>query len=65
MRKFQSARNKGLLNVAGYMKTYAEMDKSVKNGISHRRRAVDALREYFTGEEGRELLTKKLKGNNS
>lgn len=41
------------------------MDKNVKNGISHRRRALDALREYFTGEEGRELLTKKLKVDDS
>lgn len=49
----------------GYTETYAEMDKAVKNGISHRRRAVDALREYFTEEEGKELLTKKLKGDDS
>lgn len=62
---FREHQSGWLLNVPGYTETYAEMDKTVKNGISHRRRAVDALREYFTGEEGRELLTKKLKGDDS
>ncbi|XP_045129700.1 inosine triphosphate pyrophosphatase-like [Portunus trituberculatus] len=45
----------------GYKETYAEMDSAIKNGISHRFRAVDALRDYFTGKEGQKLLAKKLK----
>ena len=36
----------------GYEQTYAEMEKEVKNGISHRYRAVTKLREY--------LMTKPL-----
>ncbi|KAF0309207.1 Inosine triphosphate pyrophosphatase [Amphibalanus amphitrite] len=32
----------------GYSQTYAEMDKEVKNSISHRRRALNKLREHFT-----------------
>ena len=31
----------------GYEQTYAEMEKSEKNKISHRRRSLDALREYL------------------
>jgi inosine triphosphate pyrophosphatase len=31
----------------GYNLTYAEMTKDVKNSISHRGRALEALREYF------------------
>ena len=34
----------------GYTKTYAEMDKSIKNQISHRFRAFDSLRQYFAKE---------------
>ena len=43
------------LDFAGYDETYAEMKSTTKNGISHRRRAVDALRDYFTKEEGKKL----------
>lgn len=32
----------------GYDKTYAELDKSVKNSISHRFKALDKLRDYLT-----------------
>jgi len=45
----------------GFDQTYAELDSTVKNSISHRRRALDSLREYFVDGSGRELLTKKLK----
>ncbi|WLF80900.1 nucleoside triphosphate pyrophosphohydrolase ham1 [Lodderomyces elongisporus] len=31
----------------GYEETYAEMDKSVKNSISHRYKALDKVREYL------------------
>ncbi|XP_005104894.1 inosine triphosphate pyrophosphatase [Aplysia californica] len=31
----------------GYTQTYAEMDKSIKNTISHRSKALAALRDYF------------------
>lgn len=31
----------------GYDQTYAELPKATKNGISHRFRAVDKLRDYF------------------
>jgi inosine triphosphate pyrophosphatase len=31
----------------GFQETYAEMDKAVKNTISHRYRALDALRAYL------------------
>mmetsp|Transcript_36523 Transcript_36523/g.90122 ORF Transcript_36523/g.90122 Transcript_36523/m.90122 type:complete len:95 (-) Transcript_36523:107-391(-) len=31
----------------GFDKTYAEMDKSVKNTISHRYRALDKFREFI------------------
>jgi inosine triphosphate pyrophosphatase len=31
----------------GYDKTYAELPKEVKNTISHRFRAIDAMRNYF------------------
>lgn len=31
----------------GFQETYAEMDKAVKNTISHRYRALDALRTYL------------------
>ncbi|CAK9441712.1 uncharacterized protein LODBEIA_P55800 [Lodderomyces beijingensis] len=32
---------------AGFTETYAEMDKSVKNSISHRYRALDKVRDYL------------------
>ena len=32
----------------GFDQTYAELDKSVKNSISHRRKALNALKEYFS-----------------
>ena len=32
----------------GFDLTYAEMDKAVKNTISHRFKALDALREHFS-----------------
>ncbi|KAI8983102.1 inosine triphosphate pyrophosphatase [Pilobolus umbonatus] len=31
----------------GFDKTYAELDKTTKNSISHRSRALDALKAYF------------------
>lgn len=31
----------------GYSETYAQMDKGVKNTISHRYRALDKLRTYL------------------
>ena len=36
----------------GYGQTYAEMDKDVKNSISHRRRALSKLREHFAATGG-------------
>jgi inosine triphosphate pyrophosphatase len=33
----------------GHDGTYAELDKAVKNGISHRYRALDKLRTYLLG----------------
>jgi len=35
----------------GYEHTYAEMDKAVKNTISHRRRALNRLREHFDSDD--------------
>lgn len=35
----------------GHAQTYAEMEKAAKNQISHRFKAVDALREYFCALE--------------
>ena len=32
----------------GFDATYAEMDKSIKNSISHRGRALEELSKYFT-----------------
>lgn len=34
----------------GFDKTYAELDKDVKNGISHRGRSLEELRKYFEKE---------------
>lgn len=31
----------------GFNETYAEMDKAIKNTISHRFRSLDKLREYL------------------
>lgn len=36
----------------GFGETYAEMDKDVKNGISHRYRALDQLRGFLKDEYG-------------
>lgn len=36
----------------GFGQTYAEMDKDVKNGISHRYRALDKLRAFLREEYG-------------
>ncbi|KAK7018068.1 hypothetical protein SK128_010739 [Halocaridina rubra] len=44
----------------GFDKTYGELDRAVKNTISHRYRALDALRKYFVNGQGRALLTSKL-----
>ncbi|KAG1453528.1 hypothetical protein G6F46_009154 [Rhizopus delemar] len=35
----------------GYEQTYAELDKSIKNSISHRSRALDELKKYFQQKE--------------
>ncbi|CAL4137066.1 unnamed protein product, partial [Meganyctiphanes norvegica] len=51
----------GCFCTKGYDQTYAELDGTIKNSISHRRRALDSLREFFVEGSGRELLTKKLK----
>lgn len=37
----------------GFDTTYAEMDSSIKNTISHRYRALAALREHFAGQGGK------------
>lgn len=34
----------------GFDKTYAELDKSVKNSISHRFKALDKLRDFLTSQ---------------
>lgn len=31
----------------GYDKTYAELDKEIKNKISHRGRSLEKVKEYF------------------
>ena len=43
----------------GFSQTYAELDKSVKNGISHRFKALTELRTYLT--ENAEAITKEMK----
>ena len=42
----------------GFMQTFAEMTKETKNGISHRSRALKALKDYFTSNAD-SLMTKK------
>ena len=37
---------------SGFGETYAELDKDVKNGISHRYRALDRLRAYLLAHAG-------------
>ena len=44
----------------GFDKTYAELDADIKNTISHRYRALDALRNHFT-PESEEAPAKKIK----
>jgi len=34
----------------GYSETYAEMDSTLKNGLSHRGRALEKVKEYFSIE---------------
>lgn len=36
----------------GYTQTYAELDSSIKNTISHRGRALNKLKEYFETDVG-------------
>ena len=45
----------------GFDKTYAELDASVKNTISHRYKALVALRDHFTECSEREPPEKKAK----
>lgn len=35
----------------GYNKTYAELQKDIKNTISHRFRALDKMRDYFLDKQ--------------
>lgn len=35
----------------GFDKTYAELDASIKNGISHRGKALGKVKEYFETED--------------
>ena len=39
---------------AGYKQTYAEMEKELKNSISHRGKALEALRNGLMGKTGSE-----------
>ena len=34
----------------GYSETYAEMDSTLKNGLSHRGRALEKVKDYFSME---------------
>ena len=46
----------------GFSLTYAEMESEVKNSISHRYKALCALRDYLTGQTGEgENKTKRPK----
>ncbi|KAJ3282156.1 hypothetical protein HDU76_008767, partial [Blyttiomyces sp. JEL0837] len=55
----------------GFGETYAEMDKELKNSISHRGRALEKLKAFFkeeaevaggnANEEGLENASKKVK----
>ena len=38
----------------GFDQTYAELDRTVKNSISHRARALQALKEHLQQQEGGE-----------
>ena len=38
-----------LLQPDGFNQTYAELDKAVKNSISHRGRALECLKQHFAG----------------
>ncbi|KAG1065832.1 hypothetical protein G6F42_026759 [Rhizopus arrhizus] len=35
----------------GFDETYAQLDKDIKNGISHRGKALDVLKKYFEDKE--------------
>lgn len=35
----------------GFEETYAEMDKTIKNSISHRYRSLDKLREFLVNQK--------------
>ena len=41
-----------IFEVDGFGETYAEMDKGVKNGVSHRYRSLDKLRSYLLQAHG-------------
>ena len=43
----------------GYDKTYAELEKEIKNKISHRFRAIDEMRKYFAVEETKQVEKKE------
>eukprot|EP01017_Pseudomicrothorax_dubius_P021529 TRINITY_DN2317_c0_g2_i1.p1 TRINITY_DN2317_c0_g2~~TRINITY_DN2317_c0_g2_i1.p1 ORF type:complete len:208 (-),score=60.46 TRINITY_DN2317_c0_g2_i1:36-659(-) len=54
----------------GYKETYAEMDKSIKNTISHRGRSLELLKAYFKERSATEQLgdgqspSKKVQNDN-
>ena len=43
----------------GFAETFAEMDKGVKNGISHRSKALGAVKAYLT--KNRAMIEKALR----
>jgi hypothetical protein len=50
-----------LIRFTGFTETFAEMSVETKNGISHRRRALNALKEYFAAGEGLARLRADLR----